>query len=207
MERSNFRILTAGAVAAFLACTAQAQTISFEVGNAFRSRLGAEINSQYDNFTFTGMSNAALDVTNPVSGVEVGQMSFEVGVNCTTCKLTPTYTESIDFAVNGMVQQFGLTYTWSSTGPVDTITFATPGPLTFDLGGKNVTVTFDTPGALSGGLTSWPSSTYTGSLRATFVDPPSEGPVAPVPEPSTYALMLAGLGFVGAIARRRRSAS
>jgi hypothetical protein len=130
-------------------------------------------------------------------------MSFEVGVNCTTCKLTPTYTESIDFAVNGVLQQFGLTYKWSSTGPVDTITFETPGPLTFDLGGKNVTVTFDAPGALSGGLTSWPSSTYTGSLTATFVDPP----VAPVPEPSTYALMLAGLGFVGAIARRRRSGS
>ncbi|WP_229262760.1 choice-of-anchor E domain-containing protein [Duganella radicis] len=30
--------------------------------------------------------------------------------------------------------------------------------------------------------------------------------VAPVPEPETYAMMLAGLGLVGAIARRRKSA-
>ena len=29
--------------------------------------------------------------------------------------------------------------------------------------------------------------------------------VSPVPEPSTYALMLAGLGVLGFVARRRRS--
>lgn len=29
------------------------------------------------------------------------------------------------------------------------------------------------------------------------------GPVSPVPEPETYAMMLAGLGFIGVIARRR----
>jgi hypothetical protein len=32
-------------------------------------------------------------------------------------------------------------------------------------------------------------------------------PMAPIPEPSTYALMLAGLGVVGFLARRRKSAS
>lgn len=32
------------------------------------------------------------------------------------------------------------------------------------------------------------------------------GLIAPVPEPSTYALMLAGIGFIGVVARRRKAA-
>ena len=31
------------------------------------------------------------------------------------------------------------------------------------------------------------------------------GDVAPVPEPETYAMLLAGLGLIGAVARRRQS--
>ncbi len=34
---------------------------------------------------------------------------------------------------------------------------------------------------------------------------PTPVPVSPVPEPETYALMLAGLGFLGVVARRRRA--
>ena len=41
------------------------------------------------------------------------------------------------------------------------------------------------------------SSFYNGSLTVT--------PVTPVPEPSTYVMLLAGLGAIGAIARRRNN--
>jgi len=45
-----------------------------------------------------------------------------------------------------------------------------------------------------GGVADAPSAAYTGSISVTAV-----------PEPETYALMLAGLGVVGLLARRRRS--
>ena len=45
-----------------------------------------------------------------------------------------------------------------------------------------------------------------GNLLRTFATPANvAGCVAPVPEPETWALMLAGLGFIGSVARRRRS--
>jgi hypothetical protein len=42
-----------------------------------------------------------------------------------------------------------------------------------------------------------------GSAGGSFTEP-EPPPVAAIPEPETYALMLAGLGLVGAVARRRR---
>lgn len=46
------------------------------------------------------------------------------------------------------------------------------------------------------------SSIAAPTLPAAIETPPA--PVAPIPEPSTYALMLLGLGAMGAYARRRR---
>lgn len=34
--------------------------------------------------------------------------------------------------------------------------------------------------------------------------PDTESPISPVPEPATYALLLAGLALTGAVARRKR---
>jgi hypothetical protein len=34
---------------------------------------------------------------------------------------------------------------------------------------------------------------------------PSTGPIAAVPEPETYAMMLAGLGALGFVGRRRKA--
>jgi hypothetical protein len=45
-----------------------------------------------------------------------------------------------------------------------------------------------------------PWCSWTATLKSYTYD------VAAVPEPETYAMLLAGLGLVGAIARRRKSA-
>ncbi len=46
-----------------------------------------------------------------------------------------------------------------------------------------------------------PMGTATGSYELTLT---AQGNLAPVPEPETYAMMLAGLGLLGLTARRRR---
>jgi hypothetical protein len=46
-----------------------------------------------------------------------------------------------------------------------------------------------------------PMGSATGSYELTLT---AQGNLAPVPEPETYAMMLAGLGLLGLTARRRR---
>ncbi|MCP5279940.1 MAG: PEP-CTERM sorting domain-containing protein [Thiobacillus sp.] len=47
------------------------------------------------------------------------------------------------------------------------------------------------------------AATYAGHTNSSYAGPTLSVSVAAVPEPETYALMLAGLGLVGALARRR----
>jgi len=59
--------------------------------------------------------------------------------------------------------------------------------------------------AISGKTAGWFGASYKVALSATSVTASGAGSVAaPVPEPESYAMLLAGLGLMGTIARRRR---
>lgn len=187
------RALVASTALALLSGAAQAQSITYSGANYSSSSLGADFPSPYDIFVYTSLPGGPLDVSAPVSA-DVALLSFVVGVNCTTCALTPTYNTPIDFTVNGITKQIDLQYQWTSTGPVDTLSFSIPNALTFDLGGGSVlNIGFDSLASLSGGV-----GVFNEKLAANFA-------VTPVPEPSTCAMLFAGLGAVGLFVRWRRT--
>lgn len=170
-----------------------AYAIVIETGSYSNTGIGAEFASPYDNFTITGQTVTIAAPMTPVI-VNLGQFSFDVGWNCNSCTLTPSFDALIDLTVDGLTQQLDLPYSWYSSGPSDFLSFATPAPVMFDFGSLGlVTVAVDSIGTLTSTI-----GTVHGNVNATVT-------VTPVPEPASYALMLAGFGVIAFVARRRQS--
>ena len=108
---------------------------------------------------------------------------------------SPTNTLTITLAsyTNAIGFNFGQFY-----GEADTITVTLGNGDTFTPTGNTAYSFF---GAIS--TSAFKTLTITGSPYPTL-DNLSLGPVAVVPEPETYGMMLAGLGLMGFIARRRK---
>ncbi len=183
----------AAALALGAATLSPAAAMTLTTGSYANTGIGAEFASAYDNFSVDGASidfaleSGSMDVT-------LGEYAFEVGPNCYSCTLTPTFDALIDVTIDGITRQLDLMYSWQSTGPTDNLSFATPTPLLFDFGALGyVTVAVANPGVLAS-----PGGIVRGNIGASVL-------VTPVPEPASVALMLAGLGAIGFVVRRRRS--
>ncbi|WP_296509965.1 FxDxF family PEP-CTERM protein [Rhodoferax sp.] len=96
-----------------------------------------------------------------------------------------------DFAGTGLATSFSFGSGASSTPTVSL-------PLNGTLSGVDV-ASYSTTLPLTPGASYWFKLSGTGDLGSYTVT------LAPVPEPETYALLLAGLGLMGVIARRRQS--
>lgn len=184
---------SAAALALFAASATPAAAITIVTGSYAATGLGAEFATPYDNFNVDGTT---LSLAPPVAPVEVtlGDLWFEVGPNCWSCTLTPSFDALIDVTVDGLTQQLDLLYSWNSSGPNDILSFATPAPLMFDFGsGGLVTVAFEDLTSLTSG-----GGMVHGNFNAIVS-------VSPVPEPTNVAMMFAGLGVIAFVARRRRA--
>jgi hypothetical protein len=102
-----------------------------------------------------------------------------------------------NFTAGNLLGFYGSTEDHSSTGVAKTGAFNTT---TFT---GNLLPTVSTVGVDSL-LTSYASQGGPGLSSSALTKVSYEFAVVPVPEPETYAMLLAGLGLVGAIARRRR---
>jgi hypothetical protein len=182
---------TSVAIAVTVAAVAPASAITITTGSYANSGMGAEFATPYDNFVIDGATLDVVLTAAPVT-ISLGDYTFEVGPNCYSCTLTPTFNALLDVTVDGLTLQLNLPYAWSSSGPDDYLSFATPAPLLFDFGAMGlVTIAVE-----SIGLVSSPIGTVHGSVNAV-------ASVSTVPEPGSYAFMLAGLGVIGFIAKRR----
>jgi len=184
-------VLSVIAASAALA-TAQCQAVPVTVGSYAVTGMGAEFASPYDSFSINGNSFDVPLPDDPLTMV-IGTYDFEVGPNCYSCTLTPSFDALIDVTVGGTTRHLDMPFAWSSSGPIDSLTFASVGAISFELGVLGtLSVAANVIPLLSAG-----SGSRAGNVTATIS-------LTPIPEPGSAALLLGGLALIVYTVRRRR---
>jgi len=180
--------------AAALACAAaagSAHAVDIQVGSYVQTGMGAEFATPHDTFRFVG--DTVTVAASPLPAVVMlGSYTFDVGPNCDDCTPKLSFDAWIDLTIAGVTHPFELPFTWHSSGPNDFLTFSKPKPVTFDFDSLGlVTIAIDALPKLSSS-----GGTIYGTMTATVT-------ATPVPEPTTLALLVSGLGAIGFVVRRR----
>lgn len=214
----NKHVLTQALAAAglmFAASAVQAQISVFTSLAAFNAAVFAPGTDTFDGFSITGATPSPLNRNAGSYSYTVesdGGFFFGAGTFANPALSTNTATDLMTFLNFGSgVSAFG-----GNFYPTDINGQFIAGDVTLVItDGSGASVTRTITGASQSGFLGFVSSS--GSLQqvtlaavqpaAGFAWPTVDNLVlAAVPEPETYALMLAGLGLIGFMARRRRAA-
>lgn len=159
--------------------------------------LSALNNSANHNTVANGASNATASSGSAYFDNGTGMDKFaNLSLFDSTGKFSATYAAGAGM-LSGQAQALPFYALASSSS--DPFAKATMSAFGYDLNG-NGAIEFDNNGAVAGGANEYGLWTLQGNTL-TFSNPT----VTAVPEAETYAMMLAGLGLMGAIIRRRKS--